>query len=106
MTDEELAAHQPTVAALLCAVHDRAIAETHAILTGLSVESLRAVAVLMAGQMPADVVLGSRDLPLDGDVAWTPAQIYAAHALYLAGNESRVKLGEILWQRSRGRVAS
>jgi hypothetical protein len=105
MTDEEVAAYQPTVAALLCAVHDRAIAESHAVLAGLSLADLRAVAVLMAGQMPADVVLGSRELPPNGDVAWTPAQIYAAHALYQAGNENRVKLGELLWQRSRGRAA-
>lgn len=105
MTDEEVAAYQPTVAALLCAVHDRAIAETHAILSNLDVAALRAVVVLMAGQMPADVVLGSRGLPMDGNTAWTPAQIYTAHATYTAGNENRVKFGELLYQRSRGRVA-
>lgn len=111
MTDDDVLTHLPTVANLVCAVHDQDATTTHRILRGIPTDTA-ALIVLLARMVPDDKtvteLLQAGEVQRDRDGIpvfaedWTDAELRAAHAAWTRREHTRwSEEGEREYQRRR-----
>ena len=113
MTDDDVLTHLPTVANLVCAVHDQDATTTHRILRGIPTDTA-ALIVLLARMVPDDKtvteLLDAGEVQRDRDGIpvfaedWTDDELKAAHAAWGRRDRTRARWaeeGEREYQRRR-----